>query len=45
MVNGEFLMGVHLSRIGEELILWSTTEFGFVSLDDAFSTGSSMMPE
>ncbi|MFW2381000.1 MAG: argininosuccinate lyase [Acidimicrobiales bacterium] len=39
------LLGVHLSRIGEELILWSTTEFGFVSLDDAFSTGSSMMPQ
>ncbi len=39
------LLGVHLSRIGEELILWSSTEFGFVSLDDAFSTGSSMMPQ
>ncbi|MBT8241502.1 MAG: argininosuccinate lyase [Acidimicrobiia bacterium] len=39
------LIGVHLSRIGEELILWSTTEFGFISLDDAFSTGSSMMPQ
>ncbi len=39
------LLGVHLSRIGEELILWSSTEFGFVALDDAFSTGSSMMPQ
>ena len=39
------LLGVHLSRIGEELILWASTEFGFVSLDDAFSTGSSMMPQ
>jgi len=39
------MVGVHLSRIGEELILWSSTEFGFVELDDAFSTGSSMMPQ
>ncbi len=39
------LLGVHLSRIGEELILWASTEFGFVELDDAFSTGSSMMPQ
>ncbi len=39
------LLGVHLSRIGEELVLWSSAEFGFVSLDDAFSTGSSMMPQ
>ena len=34
-----------LCRIGEELILWASTEFGFVALDDAFSTGSSMMPQ
>jgi len=39
------LLGVHLSRIGEELILWSSEEFGFVHLDDAFSTGSSMLPQ
>jgi len=39
------LLGVHLSRIGEEIILWSTAEFGFVELDDAFSTGSSMLPQ
>ena len=39
------MLGVHLSRIGEELILWATTEFGFVELDDSFSTGSSMMPQ
>jgi argininosuccinate lyase len=39
------LLGVHLSRMGEELILWSSAEFGFVELDDAFSTGSSMMPQ
>jgi len=39
------MIGVHLSRIGEELILWASTEFGFVTLDDGFSTGSSMMPQ
>ncbi len=36
---------VHLSRIGEEVVLWSSEEFGFVRLDDAYSTGSSMMPQ
>jgi argininosuccinate lyase len=39
------LLGVHLSRIGEEIILWSTPEFGWVALDDAWSTGSSIMPQ
>ena len=39
------MLGVHLSRIGEEMILWASTEFGFVTLDDGFSTGSSMMPQ
>ncbi len=36
---------VHLSRFAEDLILWSSTEFGFVELDDLYSTGSSMMPQ
>ena len=36
---------MHLSRFSEELILWSTTEFRFVVMDDAFSTGSSIMPQ
>ena len=36
---------VHLSRMAEEIILWSTAEFGFAKLDDAFSTGSSIMPQ
>lgn len=36
---------VHLSRLAEELILWSTAEFGFIAFDDSFSTGSSMMPQ
>ena len=35
---------VHLSRIGEELVLWSSEEFGFVRIADAYSTGSSMLP-
>jgi argininosuccinate lyase len=39
------ILGVHLSRIGEEIVLWSTTEFGFVTLSDGFSTSSSMMPQ
>jgi len=39
------LVGVHLSRLGEEVVLWNTTEFGWVTLDDAFSTGSSIMPQ
>jgi argininosuccinate lyase len=36
---------VHLSRLCEELVMWSSSEFGFVELDDAFSTGSSLMPQ
>ncbi len=36
---------VHLSRLSEELILWSTFEFGFVELPDSFATGSSIMPQ
>jgi argininosuccinate lyase len=39
------LLGIHLSRMGEELVLWATDEFGFLGLDDAWSTGSSMMPQ
>ncbi len=39
------LLGVHLSRLGEELVLWTTEEFGFAVLDDAFATGSSMLPQ
>ena len=36
---------VHLSRISEELVLWSSSEFGFIELPDSFSTGSSIMPQ
>jgi argininosuccinate lyase len=39
------ITAVHLSRIGEEIVLWSTQEYGFVELADAFATGSSMMPQ
>jgi argininosuccinate lyase len=39
------ILGVHLSRIGEEIVIWSTQEFGFMRLSDAFATSSSMMPQ
>ncbi|MBT8337588.1 MAG: argininosuccinate lyase [Gemmatimonadetes bacterium] len=39
------LTGVHLSRLAEDLVLFSSTEFGFVRLDDGYSTGSSLMPQ
>jgi len=39
------LLAVHLSRMSEEIILWTTSEFGFATLPDEFSTGSSMMPQ
>ncbi len=39
------IAGMHLSRLAEDLILWSSQEFGFIELPDAFATGSSMMPQ
>jgi argininosuccinate lyase len=39
------LLGVHLSRMGEEIVLWSTEEWGFCTLADAYATGSSMLPQ
>ncbi len=39
------LIMMHLSRFCEEIVLWSSAEFGFIELDDAYSTGSSMMPQ
>jgi len=39
------LVGAHLSRLGEDLVLYSSTEFGFVTMDDAYATGSSLMPQ
>lgn len=38
------VLGVHLSRLGEEWVLWTSQEFGFATLDDAYSSGSSIMP-
>ena len=39
------VLGVHLSRLGEEWVLWTSAEFGFATLDDAYSSGSSIMPQ
>jgi argininosuccinate lyase len=39
------MIGTHLSRLAEDLIIYSSAEFGFVTLDDAYSTGSSLMPQ
>jgi argininosuccinate lyase len=39
------MLGVHLSRIGEEVVLWTSREFAWATLDDAWSTGSSIMPQ
>src|SRR5438132_1088449 len=39
------MIGIHLSRFSEDLIIWSTTEFGFIEFSDAFATGSSLMPQ
>ena len=39
------LAGTHLSRIGEEFVLWTSSEFGFAVLDDRYATGSSMLPQ
>lgn len=45
LVSALAITAVHLSRIGEEIVLWSSQEFGFIELSDAFATGSSMMPQ
>ncbi len=39
------LLGVHLSRLGEEVVIWSSEEFGYLHLADAYATGSSMLPQ
>jgi len=39
------LLGVHLSRLSEDVILWASAEFGFITLSDAHTTGSSLMPQ
>ncbi len=45
VVSALAIVMMHLSRLSEELILWSSQEFGFVTLPDAYTTGSSMMPQ
>ncbi|MEP2942536.1 MAG: argininosuccinate lyase [Hyphomicrobiales bacterium] len=44
-LSGAAICSVHLSRFAEELVIWCSAQFGFVSLSDAFSTGSSIMPQ
>ncbi len=39
------MLGIHLSRLGEELVIWSSEEWGFATLADAYATGSSMLPQ
>src|SRR5207247_5333976 len=39
------MLGIHLSRLGEDIVLWASAEFGFVTLADEISTGSSLMPQ
>ncbi len=39
------MVGINLSRLGEEFVLWTTDEFGFAKLDDGYATGSSMLPQ
>ncbi|HEV7679415.1 MAG TPA: argininosuccinate lyase [Candidatus Dormibacteraeota bacterium] len=45
IVAAAALLMVHLSRLGEEIVLWSSQEFGFAELPDAYATGSSLMPQ
>ncbi len=44
-LSSSAMLMMHLSRLSEELVLWSSQEFGFIELSDAFSTGSSIMPQ
>src|SRR3990167_1338681 len=44
-ISASAVLMMHLSRLSEELIIWSTFEFGFIELDDSFCTGSSIMPQ
>ncbi len=45
VISALSILATHLSRLAEELIIWSTKEFGFVEIDEAFCTGSSLMPQ
>ncbi|MGH2772368.1 MAG: argininosuccinate lyase [Actinomycetota bacterium] len=44
-LSASAIAGVHLSGLAEEIVLWTSSEFGFAQLDDAFATGSSIMPQ
>jgi argininosuccinate lyase len=44
-INALAMVGIHLSRLAEDLIIWSTKEFDFVDIDESFCTGSSLMPQ
>ncbi|MCX5686080.1 MAG: argininosuccinate lyase [Candidatus Omnitrophica bacterium] len=45
ILNALAITGMHLSRLAEDLIIWSTKEFDFIEIDEAFCTGSSLMPQ
>jgi argininosuccinate lyase len=45
LLAGCSILAMHLSRLAEEIVLWSSTEFGFISLPDEYATGSSIMPQ
>ena len=45
IISALSIVAMHLSRLSEDLIIWSTKEFGFVEIDEAFCTGSSLMPQ
>ncbi|MEO1198611.1 MAG: argininosuccinate lyase [Pseudomonadota bacterium] len=45
ILSASAILAIHLSRFAEEIVLWATPQFGFVTLSDAFSTGSSIMPQ
>ncbi|MBP8261441.1 MAG: argininosuccinate lyase [Verrucomicrobia bacterium] len=42
---GAAILAVHLSRLAEDIVIWSSTEFGYIRIDDAYTTGSSLMPQ
>lgn len=45
ILNVLAILGMHFSRLAEDFVIWSTQEFGFIEIDDAFCTGSSLMPQ
>ncbi len=45
VLAAQAILATHLSRLGEELVLWATPQFGYIDLPDSFATGSSIMPQ